>query len=330
MNATGSDRYPSTLGGRGWAGRPATHGGDVSAGVIWLRCGQRSETGALRRVLLARPPRSLGLIEDHARALVLDRVDVAAMRAQTDDIAASYERNGVTVHVADVPETAPPNIVFMRDLFFMTADGAVLGRMASAARSGEERHAAAALAGLGVPILRTVAGAATFEGADALWLAPDSVVVGTGFRTNLAAVRQLREVLREQGVRVRMVPLPAGVQHLLGVVVPLGRGLAAVHSAAAGAGLRTILRAHGLTPVEIPPCPDLLDARGMNLVPLEPGRVLMPAGAPVVRDALAAEGVHTEEVAIGEYVKAAGGIGCLTGILCRDGETERGASPGQG
>jgi N-dimethylarginine dimethylaminohydrolase len=55
----------------------------------------------------------------------------------------------------------------------------------------------------------------------------------------------------------------------------------------------------------------------MNFVTLRPRRVLMPAGCQGVRARLEAEGIATIEVEIGEYLKAAGGVGCLTGVLRR-------------
>ena len=53
-------------------------------------------------------------------------------------------------------------------------------RPASTVRAGEERYVAAALGALGVPILMSVHGNGTFEGADAMWAAPDLCFVADG------------------------------------------------------------------------------------------------------------------------------------------------------
>jgi N-dimethylarginine dimethylaminohydrolase len=50
---------------------------------------------------------------------------------------------------------------------------------------------------------------------------------------------------------------------------------------------------------------------------LGPRHVLMPAGCPLTRAAYEAAGISCQEVEIGELLKAAGGMGCLTGILSR-------------
>jgi len=58
--------------------------------------------------------------------------------------------------------------------------------------------------------------------------------------------------------------------------------------------------------------------RTMNFVAVGPSEILMPAGCPGIRVRFQAEGVDAHEVEVGEYLKAAGGLACLTGILARD------------
>ncbi|MET9704094.1 hypothetical protein [Streptomyces griseus] len=125
----------------------ASHAEEVAAGAVWTPCGYRSETAALRSVLLVRPPDSVGAVRRPGASLMVGPVDLPAMRAQCDALADRLRDDEVEVHLA-APE-ASPNVVFARDLFWMTPAGAVLARMASAQRAGEERHAALALAGAG-------------------------------------------------------------------------------------------------------------------------------------------------------------------------------------
>ncbi len=100
----------------------------------------------------------------------------------------------------------------------MTPEGAILARPASTVRAGEERQIARRLANLGIPILRTLTGTATFEGADALWLDERSVLLGRGLRTNDQAIRQISETLAEMSVDVIQVDLPIGTMHLMGIL----------------------------------------------------------------------------------------------------------------
>ncbi|MEV7975574.1 arginine deiminase family protein [Streptomyces sp. NPDC086519] len=317
---TGPD-HPSTLGGPGWTARPGSHAAEVAAGRTWARCGYRSETDPLRSVLLARPPDSTGAVTDARAQLMTHRVDLGRLRAQTDAVAEAFRAEGVAVHVAHPPPDAPPNVIFLRDLFLVTPEGAVLGRTASAQRAGEERHAALALAQAGVPIVHTVRGTASFEGADALWIDSETVLVSTGFRTDAAGVAALRHVLGEQGVTVLPIPLGPGVQHLLGSLVPVGPRQAVLHSAAATDELRAALRARDYELIEFEPDDEVVHARSLNFVTLAPGRVLMPDGCPRTRRRLEKAGIRTRVVDVGEYVRAAGALGCLTGVLHRSPDT---------
>ncbi|WP_431727105.1 dimethylarginine dimethylaminohydrolase family protein [Verrucosispora sp. TAA-831] len=308
---------PSTLGGAGWSPRPTSHEQEVAVGRLWARCGYRSESAPLRAVLLGWPPESLARITDPAAALMTARVDLGAMRAETEAVAAAFTDAGVEVVLARPAADTPPNFVFTRDLFVATPAGVVVGRTAAAQRAGEERHAAAALAAAGYPLLATVTGTATLEGADALWLDRDTVMVGVGFRTSATGAECLRRVLADQGVQVVTVRLGPGVQHLLGAVTFLDERLAAVHTAAATDDLRALLRSRDVRAVEFAPDDELLRRRGMNLVALGPRRALMPTGAPGIRRRLEAVGVTVTEVGVDQHVRAAGALGCMTGILHR-------------
>ncbi|MFE0420252.1 dimethylarginine dimethylaminohydrolase family protein [Streptomyces tendae] len=307
----------SSLGGIGWRDRITGHDEEVAAGRVWARCGGRSEASELRAVMLAEPPESLRCLDPRA-ALMRSPVDLDRLRDQYEMLTGTLRRMDVTVWTAETGAHAPPNVIFMRDLFFMTPRGAVVGRMASAQRAGEERYAARALAVAGIPIVATITGHATFEGADALWLDEGTVVVGFGRRTNRAGVGALRRVLAQDGVRVIEVPLGPMVQHLLGTLMILDEKLAAVRSSAAGAELRAVLRGYGYQLIELPDDDDMLDRRGMNLLTLGPRRVLIPAGASGIRRRLEAAGVTAEEVEVREYLNADGALGCLTGIVHRN------------
>jgi N-dimethylarginine dimethylaminohydrolase len=284
---------------------------------VWADCGCSSEVDQLRAVLLMRPPDSLAAVRDARASLMVDTVDLGLMRAQTAAIVAAYEEHGVQVHVIEPAADSSPNVVFARDLFFMTPGGAVVARMAATQRAGEEPVVMRALAELKVPVERTVTGTATFEGADALWLDRQTVVVGIGFRTNQAGARVVGSALREYDVATVEVPVGTGVQHLQGSVAFLDHRVAAVRTSAASEELRQVLRDRDYRLIELASDDELLTARGMNLVALAPGRVLMPVGAPRIREQFEAAGVRTHVVEVGEYVKAAGALGCLTGILRR-------------
>jgi N-dimethylarginine dimethylaminohydrolase len=282
---------------------------------VWAPFAVRSHVAPLRDVLLAVPGVEQEYPEDPGEWLMLERPDRAALTAQTEALISFYRSQGVTPHLSRPARTPTPNHLFQCDLFFMTPEGAVLARMAARQRAGEERGTAEALARLGVPILLTPRGDATFEGADALWLDEQTVLIGTGKRTNDAAVRQIAPLLAEMGVRVVPVEVGAGVQHLLGVVNLVTPDLACVLAAHLTPSLRDALR--GVRLLELDSDGETEDRRAMNFVTLAPGRIVMPAHCPRTRARYEAAGIEAFEVDVSEYIKAAGALGCLTGILAR-------------
>ena len=56
----------------------------------------------------------------------------------------------------------------------------------------------------------------------------------------------------------------------------------------------------------------------LNFVTLGPQRILMSAGNPVTQAFYEEAGITCHTVEVDELLKAAGGIGCLTGILERE------------
>jgi arginine deiminase len=313
---TPADDRPAAYGGAGWRPRPTSLREEL--GGHWGACGQTWEWTRLEAVLLHRPGPELDEVADPERDLMLERPDAARCGAQHDALAAAYREAGVAVEYVDPPSgAATPNLMFAADLFFMTPEGAVLARPASASRAGEERWVQRRLAELGVPIARAVGGSGTFEGADAMWLDPETVLLGVGLRTNPAGAEQVAAVLRPMGVGVVVVELPVGTMHLMGQLRIVDRDLALYWE---GRFSEPGLRALEDRGYRTAPFPDPAEAhRGFahNFVTLGPREIVMPTGCPISQDAYEAEGITCHTVEVDQITRAAGGIGCLTGVLRR-------------
>ncbi len=307
---------PSTLKGPGWKSRLAEHAEEVTRGAGWAPYAVNSEVGRLKAVLLTWPGDELAFDGPAADALMAAKPDLVAMRAEATEVAAFYTAFGVSVHWIRPVSAAPPNLIFARDLVFMTPEGAVLARMASQQRAGEERHAALALAQAGVPILATPRGAATFEGADVLWVRPDLVFVGLGNRTNEAGFVTIGRVLADQGVRAMGVQLAPTVQHLLGSMNLVDRDLAVTYDATPS--LRAALSEAGVRTLDFVDVPEVTQARSLNFVTVAPREIVMPAGSPRTRARLEEAGVRCHELRVDQYLRAEGALGCLTSVLSRE------------
>ena len=304
----------TAYGGEKWSPRTLTHREEI--GSLWGVCGVDNEYSPLEAVLLHAPGPEWEDIPDPDAVQMATSPDLALARAQHEAIAQVYRDAGVNVHYVTPAQVPPPNLMFCADLFFMTPEGAILARPASTVRAGEERWIARRLADLGIPIARTLRGGATFEGADGQWLNPQTALVGRGLRTNAEGAAQVSDALRGMGVSVIQVDLPIGAMHLMGMLRFLDRDLAVAWPGRLAFVAVEALQARSYQVIFIP---DETEAKNhaLNFVTLGPREILMPAGKLVTQKFYESYGATCHIVETGELNKAAGGIGCLTGILRR-------------
>ena len=306
--------HAAAYGGQGWQPRTTTTREEL--GTLWTSCGQHSEYARLRTVLLHRPgPETL--VQDPDQAQMLAPIDLTRLQAQHDALARAYEDAGVQVIYVEPDQMPPPNLMFVADLLFMTPEGAILARPASRVRAGEERFIARRLAQVGIPILLSVHGSGLFEGADALWLSPTTVLVADGLRTNPEGRRQVAALLADLGVEVIPVGLPYGAMHLMGSLRIVDRDLAIAWPGRVPFAAVRALWDHGYQVHFLPDEREAIQGHALNVVPLAPRVILMPAGNPNTQTFYESLGIQCIPVQVDEIIKAAGAIGCLTGVLHR-------------
>ncbi len=310
-----TSEFPA-YGGPGWLPRETALKEEL--GSLWSRCGLDSEWGALESVLLHRPGREMETVAgDPEGTLMLAPPDPVEMQFQHDALAQAYREQGIRVHLVDPPTLPPPNQLFSADLMAMTPEGAVLARPASSIRAGEERWMARALAELGIPILRSVGGRGTFEGADLMWLNPSKALLAQGLRTNAEGAAQVASTLQAMGVEVRRTSLPPGTMHLMGQLRIMDADLAIGWPGRLPTDAVEVLEEAGYQVHFIPDPEEARTGFALNVVTLGPRKILMPAGNPTSQAFFEGLGVECIPVEVGELGKAAGSIGCLTGVLMR-------------
>jgi arginine deiminase len=303
-------------GGAGWS--PRTTSLNEEIGKIWRECGVESEWSLLKAVLMHRPGPEVETITDANSTLMLDVPNAVLARNQHDSLATAYRNAGVTVFYVEPCATPPPNQMFVADLFFMTPEGAILARPASTVRAGEERFVAQKLAELRIPILRSVRGKGVFEGADASWVDSNTVILGTGLRTNAEGADQVASLLHEMNVEVIKVVLHGAAMHLMGTLRFIDRDLAVCWRTRISQTAVKALRDHGYSVTFIPDEKEAVYGMALNFVTLGSKWILMPSGNPKTQSFYESMGIKCVTVKVSELHKAAGGIGCLTGILRRE------------
>ena len=329
MDSTGQDRHLSNspkssfgmaaYGGDGWSGRIRSHGEEI--GDLWAASGIDSEWAPLEAVLLHRPGEELRAAEgDHNAVQMLEPIDLAGVQANHDAMAQTYRDLGVEVHLVEPSIVPTPNQMFCADVFVMTPQGAILARPASTVRAGEERWVARRLADIGVPILKTLTGQATFEGADLMWLDPKTAIIGRGLRTNQAAIDQIGGALAEIGIETHAFDLPFGTMHFMGMLRFADKDLAIAWPRRTPHAIVTLARERGYEVAFLPQGEVIEEGENnsaFNFVTLGPRKALMVGNNPASQAFYESLGIECIPAPMSELRKAAGAVGCLTGIVRR-------------
>jgi len=316
-----AEKPPSTFGtaaygGDNWSQRQATHQQEL--GQIWGGCGIDSEWRELQSVLLHCPGDELNAARDDPEAVqMLAPVDVAKAQEEHNAMVEVYRSQGVEVQFVEPELPCQPNLMFCADLFAMTPQGAILARPASTVRAAEERWVARKLADLGIPILKTLTGTSTFEGADLMWIDEKTAMIGRGLRTNDAAIAQIETLLAEIGIELIAVDSPFGIMHFMSLLRIVDRNLAICWPRRTPHRTVRVLQERGYEVVFPPFADDPASYRGINFVTLGPRRILMVGGVPSVQTYFEDMGVECLTTPTEELTKAAGNVACLTGILQR-------------
>jgi arginine deiminase len=312
-----TNSFETTYGGDGWS--PRTLSLQQELGTLWRACGINSEWAPLKTVLIHSPGDELkASLDDYDAVQMLEPLDVPKALAQHGDIAEAYKKVGVEVFAVEPVGPATPNQMFVADLMASTPEGVIIARPASTVRAGEERWVARRLADMGVPIVKSIRGNGTFEGADVMWLLPDVAIVGRGLRTNNEGAAQVASILEEMGAEVVQVDLPFGSMHLMGMLRIADKDLGLAYpNRLVHRGVEA-LKHCGYDVAFVPDTDELVSGSAFNFVCLAPREILMPAGNPKTQSFYESLGVNCHTVDVSELRKAAGAMGCMTGIVERE------------
>jgi dimethylargininase len=234
------------------------------------------------------------------RAVDTGTPDIARMADHHAAYVATLKETGATV-VELPPLDAYPDSVFVEDTALCLPQGAVVMRPGAPSRLGEAAEMAPHLRALYGHVV-TVAGTDSFiEGGDIL-VTEREILVGRSARTNAAGIAELARLVAPWGHALREVQTPPGVLHFKTDCSLLDEEtvLATKRLSGSGcfAGYRVIDVADG-------------EEAAANTIRFN-DLVLMPAGFPKTRDAIAAAGFTLREIGNSECAKLDGGMSCLS------------------
>lgn len=284
--------------------------------------GSQSMIDPLRRVLVRPPDESFGDADpDHWH--YTGRPDLEIARQEHDALVGLLRDASVEVILHTEPMPGMADAIYVFDPAIVTDHGAVILQMGKESRRGEEAAIDHCFADLGIPVLATLSGPALAEGGDLLWLDPYTLAVGIGFRTNLAGMSQLDEILSPHGITIVPVELPyhLGAEtclHLLSLISLIDDDLAVVYLPLLSVPFWQHLETRGLNFIEVHESE--FKTMATNVLALAPRKCLMLEGNPITQGRLESAGCEVmtykgEEISL----KAEGGPTCLTRPILRGG-----------
>ena len=279
----------------------------------------------LRRVIVKRPEeafQSSEAIEREWQVLHYTRKpDFLCASREHMEFVSLLAGAGAEVLYLPVDERTGLDSLYTHDPVLVTDAGAILFQTGKHERRGEAPALGDALKNWDVPIRGVVGGSATGEAGDMIWLDPETLIVGRGFRTNAAGIHALSALVQPLGVRVIPAELPYGngpgdVLHLMSIISLLDDDLAVVYRRLLPVPLFELLSARGIRLVDVPA--EEYQSLGCNVLAVSPRSVLMVEGNPITKSRLQAAGCRVAEFAGSEICfPGSGGPTCLTRPLLR-------------
>lgn len=277
--------------------------------------GCQSMSAPLKRVLMRTPKESL-LQADPQKWHYGPRFNSVKALVQYDAFRQLVEACGTEIIDIQDNNDGLSDAMFTHDPSLMSDHGAIILNMGKPLRKAEPALHEQAYVDAGIPILGRVEGAGSIEGGDCIWLDPNTLVVGRGFRSNQTGIDQLKAMLNPHGVKVLGFDLPVwqGAQaclHLMSVISPLAPKLALIHAPLVPTALYQLMQSMDIELIAAPN-DEFMASSGLNLnvLPTAPSKCIMIAGFPATKAAM--------EAAACEVLTFAGDALC---IACEGGPT---------
>jgi N-dimethylarginine dimethylaminohydrolase len=211
--------------------------------------------------------------------------------------------------------------VYTHDASLPTDFGLIAMRPGKTNRIPESLSHTALCETLGVPTFGEIASPGTTEAGDMVWLDPKTLLIGHGYRTNAAGIRQMHNLLSRHGIEVLSAPLPYGpgpsaCLHLMSLISLLDDQTALVDLPWLAVETVELLKGRGFRFIEI----DLSerDTLACNVLALGNNRLLALEENAKTNQRLGAAGFHVRTFPGSELcINGSGGPTCLTRPLLR-------------
>lgn len=248
-------------------------------------------------------------------------VNFAEAQHQHDAMCGELQEAGAEVICLPPSEVLSLDAVYAHDSSLPTDFGLIIMRPGKPNREAEGQHQREVLEKLGIAVLGAIEDPGTTEAGDMVWLDPNTLLIGRGYRTNAAGIEQMRALLQSHGVEVISAPLPYGpgpcaCLHLMSLISLLDEHTAVVDLSWLAVETVQLLQERGYKFVEIDPAER--DSLACNVLSLGKRRLLALAENRLTNERLRAAGFDVRTFPGSELcVNGSGGPTCLTRPLLR-------------
>lgn len=234
-------------------------------------------------------------------------VDLHEVRTELWNYRTLLKSLGIQVYMASSHSKQIYNIHFASDSLFSWGGKVYLASMKNKSRKGE-------------PVwLEQIMPFHTFrteywgvwESSDVL-VTSRGILVGVGNRTSEKIIPHLEDLT---GISCKPITIPKGIQHLMGIVRPLGHTTVAVRSdLLATSDWKELVKLYNHI-IHVEETEEVTDKLGFNFVPIREETIIMPADTPALEETFRDFGVNVFTAEITELRKTGGGLACATGRL---------------
>jgi N-dimethylarginine dimethylaminohydrolase len=251
----------------------------------------------------------------------LHRPDFSTAQAQHDQLCRQLELAGAQVLYLPAAPGLTLDAVYTHDPSLATDLGLIGLNPGKPNRVPEAKYHVEFTASVGIPAAGQIHPPGKTEAGDMVWLDSAMLLIGLGYRTNVAGIAQMRDLLEPHGVEVIAAPLPYGqgpsaCLHLMSLISLLDEHTAVVDLPWLSVETVELLRSRGYNLIEIEYSER--DSLACNVLSLGNKRLLALEENQKTNRKLAAAGFDVRTFAGSELcVNGGGGPTCLTRPLLR-------------
>ncbi len=247
--------------------------------------------------------------------------DFATAQSQHEALCRELKIAGTeVVEMPPAPDLSLDSI-YAHDASLPTDYGLIVLRPGKPNRVAEGPRHAALFETLDVPTLGTIVPPGTAEAGDMVWLDSKTLLIGQGYRTNAAAIQQIRGLLAPKGVQVFSAPLPYGpgpsaCLHLMSLISLLDEHKALVDLPWLAVETVQLLQSRGFQFIDIDPSER--DTLACNVLALGNNRLLAIEENHNTNNRLRQAGFDVRTFPANELcINGSGGPTCLTRPVLR-------------